>query len=157
MRVPDRRCLAWVVVCAAVLTLAAAASAVGGYKVGRYSGRIVNPASTISSRISFRVSKAQVLGLMTTDVISVCNNLRPGNLHATGAGGFASIPIRNGSFTVGNVGDSSDFRVSGRLRQGRASGTLRFTARFAGDGVTFDPRGPVICDSGLLRWTAMTK
>lgn len=154
MRLANRRGAPWLAVSVAMLLIAVPAIAAGGYKPGRYGGTILNPASTIPSRITFTVTTTHVLQLMTTDVTAVCNNLRPGNLRATGGGGFATIAVQLGSFAVSNVGDSSDFRVSGRIKRGRAIGTLRFTARFAADGVTFDPAGPVVCDSGVLKWMA---
>ena len=77
-------------------------------------------------------------------------------------GRFADdVRPRRGAFRVRHTSDRGATRttVAGRIRGTHAGGTLRIVERY-GTGLDpsgaapLDPRGPVICTSGTVRWTA---
>jgi hypothetical protein len=77
-------------------------------------------------------------------------------------GRFADlVRPRRGAFTVRHTSDRGATRtaVSGRIRGSRARGTLSVVERYAAvvdssGAAPLDPRGPVVCTSGTVRWTA---
>ncbi len=77
-------------------------------------------------------------------------------------GRFADdVRPRRGAFRVRHTSDRGATRtvVAGTIRGNHAGGTLKVTERFGtgldADGAApLDPRGPVTCTSGTVRWTA---
>ena len=77
-------------------------------------------------------------------------------------GRFADdVRPRRGAFRVRHASDggATQTTVAGRIRGNRAGGTLRIVERYgtgldASGAAPLDPRGPVTCTSGTVRWTA---
>ena len=77
-------------------------------------------------------------------------------------GRFADdVRPRRGAFRVHHASDggATQATVAGRIRGSRAGGTLRIVERYgtgldASGAAPLDPRGPVTCTSGTVRWTA---
>ena len=77
-------------------------------------------------------------------------------------GRFADdVRPRRGAFRVRHTSDGGATKttVAGTIRATRATGTLRIVERYgtvldASGAAPLDPRGPVTCTSGTVRWTA---
>jgi hypothetical protein len=77
-------------------------------------------------------------------------------------GRFADdVRPRRGAFRVRHTSDGGATKttVAGTVRATRASGTLKIVERYgtvldASGAAPLDPRGPVTCTSGAVRWTA---
>jgi hypothetical protein len=77
-------------------------------------------------------------------------------------GRFADdVRPRRGAFRLHHTSDRGATRttVAGTIRGNRAGGTLRILERYgtgldASGAAPLDPRGPVTCTSGTVRWTA---
>ena len=77
-------------------------------------------------------------------------------------GRFADdVRPRRGVFRVRHTSDGGATKttVAGTIRATRASGTLKIVERYGigldpSGAAPLDPRGPVTCTSGLVRWTA---
>jgi hypothetical protein len=77
-------------------------------------------------------------------------------------GRFADdVRPRRGAFRVRHTSDRGATRttVAGTIRGNHAGGTLRILERYgtgldASGAAPLDPRGPVTCTSGTVRWTA---
>lgn len=77
-------------------------------------------------------------------------------------GRFADdVRPRRGAFRVRHTSDGGATKtaVAGTIRGNRAGGTLRIVERYgtrldSSGAAPLDPRGPVTCTSGTVRWTA---
>lgn len=131
-----------------------AALAAVGYKTGQFTGHFQGVSGKTRGLVEFRVAAHALTNVSTGRVLARCNNGTVANLEFLGYGRpNHPIPMTDGRIVVRLIASARDYRMTGTLHGGRASGTLRFRAKLDSDG-TLDPYSRRICDTGVVRWTA---
>ena len=103
--------------------------------------------------VDFNVTKKRIRKLDIDSQRVRCSNGDVGSINLPGTVEKRSLPIHKGRFSMkvtasGPYPANAGTRVTGKLKDTKASGTVRMVLRHESNGVK------VICDSGTRKWSA---
>jgi hypothetical protein len=138
-----------------VLLLLAPPAALAGGKPSFETGDFVGSVATKGKPpVAFNVTKKRIRKLDIDSQRVRCSNGAVGSINLPGSAAKRSLPIHRSRFVMkvtasGPYPAQAGTRVTGKLRDRRASGTVRIVYRHE-----TAPGVKVVCDSGTRRWSA---
>jgi hypothetical protein len=137
------------------LVPAALALAKPAFQTGDYEGTV---ATAGKPTIEFVATKRRVKRIATGGIRATCADGRVGGLNLPGSVAKRWAKLRKARFDLrfskARFPAQAGTRVTGRLKERSASGTLRIMLRVSASSGNVDPEGTVVCDTGKRKWTA---